>query len=70
MGPNDAWSDQFAMKIMPRLRGLECGDREVGPRLKELRTVVPEDLHEAFDRACDREFFTWEGAASLYQVEG
>ncbi len=70
VGPNDAWSDQFAMKIMPRLRGLECGDREVGPRLKELRTVVPEDLHEAFDRACDREFFTWEGAASLYQVEG
>lgn len=68
--PDDAWSDQFAMKIMPRLRGLECGDREVGPRLKELRTYVPDDLHEAFDRGCDREFFTWEGAASLYQVEG
>lgn len=70
VGPDDAWSDQFAMKIMPRLRGLECGDREVGPRLKKLRTFVPEDLHEAYDRACEREFFTWEGAASLYQVEG
>ncbi len=39
-------------------------------REREIRTFVPEDLHEAFDRACDREFFTWEGAASLYQVEG
>jgi chromosome segregation ATPase len=69
-GPDDAWSDQFAMKIMPRLRGLECGDRAIQPQLRELRNLVPEDLRDAFDRACSREFFAWEGAASLYQVEG
>jgi hypothetical protein len=68
IGADDAWSDQFAMKVIPRLRGLECGDREVGPRLKALRAFVPAELHDAFDRATSREFFAWEGAAALYQV--
>jgi hypothetical protein len=68
IGADDAWSDQFAMKVIPRLRGLECGDREVGPRLKALRAFVPAELHDAFDRATSREFFAWEGAAALYPV--
>jgi len=66
----DAWSDQFAMKIIPRLRGLECDAADVRAGLEQLQRLVPEDLHEAFERARGREFFTWVGAPELYRIEG
>jgi hypothetical protein len=67
--PEHGWDDQFAMKIIPRLRGLECGDRVVRDGLDELATHVPEVLSDAFEVARDREFFAWSGAAELYRTD-
>lgn len=67
--PDHAWSDQFAMKVLPRLRGLECGDRKVRQGLADLAALVPGELQESFDVARDREFFTWSGAAELYRAD-
>jgi hypothetical protein len=66
----DAISDQFAMKILPRLRGLECGEQVVRRTLDDLRPHVPDDLRAGFDEARSREFFAWTGAADLYRVGG
>lgn len=63
-----ALSDQFAMKILPRLRGLECGDRHVTQALDGLREHLPDDLVDSFGAARDREFFAWAGAADLYRM--
>jgi hypothetical protein len=67
---NAAWSDQFAMKVIPRLRGLECDARDVRDGLDHLDSFVPEDLGASFDRARTAEFFAWTGARDLYRVEG
>jgi len=65
----DAWSDQFAMKILPRLKGLECQARRVEDGLRRLGNHVPEDLRVAYEQACREELFAWRGAADLYRVE-
>jgi hypothetical protein len=65
----DAFSDQFAMKIIPRLQGLECQSRTVRHGLDALAQHLPPELHDAFGAARDHEFFTWAGAADLYAVE-
>lgn len=67
--PGHAWSDQFAMKIIPRLRGLECGERVVRDGLDVLAQFVPDELKPSFDAARDREFFAWSGAAQIYRVD-
>jgi hypothetical protein len=61
-----AWSDQWAMKILPRLRGLECGDEAVGRGLDDLAQYVPEELRGDFDRARQGEYFRFAGASGLY----
>lgn len=61
-----AWSDQWAMKILPRLRGLECHDEAVGRGLDELARYVPEELRGDFDRARQGEYFRFAGASALY----
>jgi len=66
----DAWSDQVAMKVIPRLRGLECDDPRVRAGLQRLAGQIPEDLQEAFDRARAGDFFAWQGAPELYRVDG
>ena len=68
--PAPAWSDQFAMKIIPRLRGLEVGERSVRAGLDTLAEFVPDELQTSFDAAREREFFAWSGAAQLYQDDG
>lgn len=65
----DAWADQFAMKIIPRLRGLECDAQRVRDGLDELAHHVPAPLADAFAAARDHEFFTWAGASDLYRVD-
>ena len=71
-GPDSVapWSDQFAMKVIPRLRGLECGAPEVRAGLDRLSNLVPDDLKPAFERARTRDFFHWAGAPELYRVDG
>jgi hypothetical protein len=54
------------MKILPRLRGLECGDEAVGRGLDDLAQYVPEELRGDFDRARQGEYFRFAGASGLY----
>lgn len=68
-GESDAaWADQFAMKILPRLRGLECEDSTVAGALSRLESQVPVELQPSFRAARQREFFVWQGATELYQA--
>ena len=64
---DDAWADQLAMKVFPRLRGLECESREVKGQLDRLKAHIPEALHASFGQARDREFFAFAGARDLYR---
>jgi hypothetical protein len=67
-GREDAWSDQWVMKVLPRLKGLECEASRVRGGLDELSRHVPPDLSEAFDRARREDYFAWRGAADLYRI--
>ena len=60
----DAWSDQFAMKILPRLKGLEVADGRVARGLDALTHLehFPDDLRAAVDTSRSHEFFHWQGA--------
>ncbi|MCB9672358.1 MAG: AAA family ATPase [Alphaproteobacteria bacterium] len=61
-----AREDQWTMKILPRLRGLECDERAVRDGLDALQSQLPEGLAQPFAHARSREFFRWEGAPDLY----
>jgi hypothetical protein len=67
--PKHALSDQFAMKILPRLRGLECDDTRVKRGLDQLKTHVPGELADAFLRSRERDFFAWTGSSEMYAVK-
>lgn len=67
--PEDAWSDQWNMKILPRLRGVETGVAEVRRGLDALAALVPDDLRDAFTRARRRDYFAWTGARELYRAD-
>lgn len=64
----DAWSDQWAMKVLPRLKGLECGARRIADGLDRLTGLVPEDLKAAFEQSRREDYFAWRGAAELYRI--
>jgi hypothetical protein len=64
-----AWADQLAMKVLPRLRGLECDASSVKGSLERLRGHVPELLARSFDQARSGEFFSFAGARDLYRGE-
>jgi hypothetical protein len=69
VGRKEALADQWAMKVLPRLKGLECDDKRVRSGLEVLRTLVPEELLPAFQEARDREFFSFAGAAEVYRSD-
>jgi hypothetical protein len=56
-----AWADQWSMKILPRLKGLECEEKRVSAALDRLRGQLPEELVETFDQVRRAEFFAWRG---------
>ncbi len=63
-----AWSDQWAMKILPRLKGLECEARRVREGLDALARHLPAELTESFEQARREDYFAWRGAAELYRI--
>ncbi len=65
---DDAWSDQWAMKVLPRLKGLECGARRVADGLDRLAELIPADLKAAFVQSRREDYFAWRGAADLYRI--
>ena len=54
---DQAYADQIAMKILPRLKGLECDVPRVRDGLERLGDLIPDALHLSFDEARQREFF-------------
>lgn len=64
-----AWEDQWSMKILPRLKGLECRDKKLRQGLDALKPLVPPRLHAAYERARERDYFDWGGCPELYQEE-
>lgn len=69
VGHKEALADQWAMKVLPRLKGLECDDKRVRSGLEQLRALVPEELEPAFQEARNREFFSFSGAAEVYRSD-
>lgn len=64
-----AWEDQWSMKILPRLKGLECHDKKLRRGLDALKPLVPHRLQAAYERARERDYFDWGGCPELYQEE-
>ena len=57
------------MKILPRLKGLECHDKKLRRGLDALKPLVPHRLQAAYERARERDYFDWGGCPELYQEE-
>ena len=64
---DQAFEDQFVMKIAPRLRGLETTQPMVKEQLKRLQSCIPDTLHLAFQEALNQEFFQWSNPSSLFE---
>ncbi len=72
-GPNsddDARADVFAMKVIPKLQGIETRSRAGKTCLDGLRQVLPSSLHEAFGRAREGDFFAWQGLRDAVGDDG
>lgn len=61
----DALSDAYALKLLPRLVGIEVQSRQGRKCLDLIQRGLPEDLQPAFQRAREHDFFTWEGAREI-----
>jgi hypothetical protein len=59
--------DQYAMKIIPKLKGIDLRSEGGKECIKEIQTVIPPDLRDDFKRSHeDREMFTWQGATKIF----
>lgn len=62
---HDALIDQIEMKILPKLTGLDMADSTINRVMSNLAGYLYKlnepRLNEAFDLACKRDFFAWQG---------
>lgn len=62
---NDALIDQIEMKILPKLAGLDMADPTINRVMNHLADYLHKleepKLNDAFDVACKRDFFAWQG---------
>lgn len=62
---HDALIDQIEMKILPKLTGLDMADPTINRVMSNLAGYLHKlnepRLNEAFDLACKRDFFAWQG---------
>lgn len=62
---HDALIDQIEMKILPKLAGLDMADptinRVMNHLVNYLHKLEEPKLNDAFDVACKRDFFAWQG---------
>jgi hypothetical protein len=64
--------DQFAMKILPKLKGIPTGTQETQDGkacMDGIRRVLPPELVDDFDKARRRDFFDWQGSEKLFDTE-
>jgi hypothetical protein len=60
--------DQFAMKILPKLKGVPTDTQDGKACLEGIKSVLPEDLMEDFNHARRGDFFDWQGCEKLFEV--
>lgn len=62
---HDALIDQIEMKILPKLAGLDMADPTINRVMNNLADYLHKleepKLNDAFDEACKRDFFAWQG---------
>lgn len=62
---HDALIDQIEMKILPKLAGLDMADPTINRVMNHLADYLHKleepKLNDAFDVACKRDFFAWQG---------
>ncbi len=62
---HDALIDQIEMKILPKLAGLDMADPTINRVMNNLADYLHKleepKLNDAFDVACKRDFFVWQG---------
>jgi hypothetical protein len=70
-GIQSAIEDQFAMKLIPKLKGVDTRSKQGRECLELFKGVVPEKLRATFDAAAseDREIFDWRGADHMFALE-
>jgi hypothetical protein len=62
-----AFEDQFLMKLVPRLRGLETTQPSIARGLDKLSEFVPPTLKDAFEESKKQEFFQGINSSSLFE---
>lgn len=60
--------DQFAMKILPKLKGVPTDTQDGKACLAGIESVLPEDLKEDFEHARRGDFFEWQGCENLFEI--
>jgi len=61
--------DQFAMKILPKLKGVPTDTQDGKACLGGIESVLPEDLNEDFAQARRGDFFEWQGCEKLFEIQ-
>lgn len=60
--------DQFAMKILPKLKGVPTDTQDGKACLGGIESVLPDDLKEDFAHARRGDFFEWQGCEKLFEI--
>ena len=67
-GIDSAIEDQFAMKLIPKLKGIDTTTQRGKDCLALFEEAVPDGLKEAFHSARSDEIFDWRGAGHMFQI--
>jgi hypothetical protein len=67
-GVDDAIEDQFAMKLIPKLKGLDTTSKRGGECLRIFEEAVPPSLVPAFNQAKSDDLFEWRGAHHMFTL--
>lgn len=68
-GMEPAIEDQFAMKLLPKLKGIDTTTQRGKACLALFEEAVPDGLKEAFHTAKSEEIFDWRGAGQMFQLD-
>ena len=61
-----ALGDIFALKLVPKLEGIECRTQKGEQCLNRIKEIVPRELEAAFEQARDDDYFSWGGVRELF----
>jgi hypothetical protein len=68
-GIESAIEDQFAMKLVPKLKGIDTTTQRGKDCLTLFEEAVPDGLKEAFHSARSDEIFDWRGVGHMFQLD-